>query len=291
MIKKLAAIAEWLDSHQLYESANIVDGVLIRAAQNSHLEPDTSDDLEPEEEIWRPKAYHQLPVVHGASPEFLEMMKHHNPGFYERWLETLRQHGHSEHGVANEEHTLTNYLGGSPIRLPRGLSKMPVSDLAHFIYPEDVLKQNADKTLERYHALTRGQKQRGMFEGNYVSSTQPKEEPTPEELSRMGKPKDYAFDPHVFDLIKNSYEGKGTDPSTMKMPMFDPKILRQIVDSTDTSDEASALREKIKDKPLGTQLGYSMRNLNPEQMFGMWRKLRETDESGKKKPFYYPKLK
>ena len=73
--------------------------------------------------------------------------------------------------------------------------------------------------------------------------------------------------------------------------MFDPKVLRQIVDPTDTSDEASALRAKLEGKPLGTQLGYAMRNLNPEQMFGMWRKLREKDETGKKKPFYYPKLK
>ena len=74
--------------------------------------------------------------------------------------------------------------------------------------------------------------------------------------------------------------------------MFDPKMLRQIVDPTDVSDEASALRAKLEGKPLGTQLGYAMRNLNPEQMFGMWRKLREKDEeTGKKKPFYYPKLK
>jgi len=291
MIKKLAAIAEWLDAQQLYASANIVDNVLVRVAQTTYLEPDVEED-EPETDIWRPEAYHQLPVVHSASPEFLEIMKHHNPQFHEQWLEQLRQHGHSEHGIPKDEHTLTNYLGGHPVRLPRGFSKMPISELAHFIYPEDVLKQNADKTLQRYQSLTHGQKHRGMFEGNYVSSTQPKEDPSPEEIARMGKPKDYAFDPHVFDVIKNSYEGKGTDPNTMKMPMFDPKVLRQIVDPTDTSEEASSLRAKLEGKPLGTQLGYSMRNLNPEQMFGMWRKLREKDENtGNKKPFYYPKLK
>lgn len=290
MINKLAIIAEWLDSHQLYASANMVDEVLIRVAQSTFLEPDIDED-EPETDIWRPQSYHQLPVVHSASPEFLEIMKHHNPQFYEKWIEKLRSHGHSEHGIPEDEHTLTNYLGGHPIRLPRGFSKTPVTDLAHFIYPEDVLEQNADKTLQRYQALTRGQKHRGMFEGNYVSSTQPKEEPTPEELARMGKPKNYAFDPHVFELIKNSYEGKGVNPSEMKMPMFDPKTLRQIVDPTDLSDEAQTLRSKLEGKPLGTQLGYALRNLNPEQMFGMWRKLREKDEeTGQKKPFYYPKL-
>jgi len=290
MIKKLAAIAEWLDAHQLYESANVIDSVLVKTAQNAFLEEDLSDD-EPETDIWRPEAYHQMPVVHSASPEFLEVLRHNNPRYFENWVEQLKSHGHSPQGISNEEHTLTNYLGGHPIRLPRGFSKMPIKDLAHFVYPENVLEQNEAKTLARYKALTRDQKHRGMFEGNYVSSTQPKEDPSPEELARMGKPKDYAFDPYVFDLIKEDYQpGKGTDPSTMKMPMFDPKMLRQIVDPTDVSEEATALRAKLQDKPLGTQLGYAMRNLNPEQMFGMWRKLREKDEEGKKKPFFYPKL-
>lgn len=290
MLRKLAEIAEWLDSHQLYQSANKIDAVLVRVAQNTFLEPDDMDD-EPEADIWRPEAYHQMPVVHSASPEFLELMKAHNPEFFEQWLERLRQHGHSDKGLTEDDHVLTNYLGGNPIKLPRGMSKLPISELAHFIYPENVLKKNNEETLRRYQRLTRDQKHRAMFEGNYVSSTQPKEDPSPEELERMRKPKSYAFDPYVFDRVKQDYAGKGTDPSSMQMPMFDPKMLRQIVDPTDTSDEAMALREKLKDKPLGTQLGYAMRNINPEQMFGLWRKLREKDETGNKIPFYYPKLK
>lgn len=291
MIKKLASIAEWLDVYGMHESAKVVDNVLIKVAQSTYLDADYDDD-EPESDVWRPEAYHQMPIVHSASPEFLALLREHNPEFFSKWIEMLKEKGHSEHGVDEDSHNLTNYLGGRPIRLPKGFSKMPISDLAHFVYPENVLQQNAEKTLQRYKALTRDQKQRGMFEGNYVSSTQPKEDPSPEELARMGKPKDYAFDPHVFDMIKRDYSGKGTDPSSMKMPMFDPHVLRQIVDPTDVSDEALALKEKIKDRPLGTQLGYALRNVNPAQMFGMWRKLREEDEAtGKKKPFYYPKLK
>jgi hypothetical protein len=291
MLRKLAEIAQWLDAHQLYASANMIDDVIVKTASTMFLEPDLDEDEAPESDIWRPEAFHQMPVVHAASPEFLEMLRAHNPRYYEQWIEQLRGKGLDEHGIAPEEHTLTNYLGGNPIRLPKGFSKMPISELAHFIYPEDVLARNEEETLKRYKALTRDQKNRAMFEGNYVSSTQPKDEPTPEDLMRMREPKTYAFDPYVLDLIKQDYAGKGTDPSTMKMPMFDPKILRQIVDPTDTSEEALKMRENLKDKPLGTQLGYAMRNLNPQQMFGLWRKLRETDpETNKKKPFYYPKL-
>ena len=291
MIDKLAIIAEWLDAQRMYASANIVDDVLKRVAQSSFMEPDVEEE-EPETDIWRPEAYHQLPVVHSASPEFLELLKHNNPAFYEQWIERLKMHGHSPNGVANENHSLTNYMGGHPIRLPSGFSKMPIKDLANFVYPEDVLRRNEEETYKRYQGLTRNQKHRGMFEGNYVSSTQPKEDPTPEELAKLKKPKDYAFDPRAFDLIKQDYAGKGTDPSTMKMPMFDPKMLKQIIDPTDTSEESMALKAKLEGKPMGTQLGYALRNLNPEQMFGMWRKLREKDEeTGKKKPFFYPKLK
>jgi hypothetical protein len=290
MINELSAIAEWLDSRQMYASANTVDDILIRTAQSEYLEEDNNDD-EPETDIWRPKAYHQLPVVHSASPEFLEMMQHYNPSGHEKWTEQLMGNGYSKHGIPDEEHALTSYLGGNTLRLPKGFSKLSIPEKARFYFDEPTLQQNEDKTLHRYKALTRDQKHRGMFEGNYMSGSTPKDT-SDEGLAKLRKPRDLMFDPHVLDMVKRDYDGKGGNPNDMQMPMFDPQMLRRIVDPTDDSDEAMEFRAKHGDKPFGTQAGYALRNLSPEQMFGMWRKLRETDEeTGKKKPFYYPKLK
>jgi len=80
MLRKLAEIAQWLDAHQMYESANMIDDVIVKTAQSMVFEPDMNEpDDEDDKDIWRPEAFHSYPEVHAASPEFLELLKNTNP--------------------------------------------------------------------------------------------------------------------------------------------------------------------------------------------------------------------
>jgi len=290
MLRKLAEVAAWLDACGLFAEADKLDSILVKCAQRTVLEPEDEPEPAPEDS-WKPQAYHDFPEIHSAAPNFMEVMKSGNPSAYEWWQEELAQQGLDRGGVAPEEHTTTNYLMGRPIRLPRGLKKkMSTEDLARFVFPDDTLARNEEETLGRFDRMTRNRQNRATMDIDYVSSQQPKSE-DPEELEKFRKPRQFSFDPHLYERVLQDYSGKGPDPASYKLPVFDPGMLRQLFDPADVSDEALALREKVKNLPPGGQLGYALRNIQPSKSFGIGRSRREVDpESGRRKPFFYPKL-
>lgn len=292
MLHKLAAAAAWLDAHDLFAESNLLTGVFLRVA-TSLVSEDGTDSDSPEHDFKSP-TYHDSEEFDAGSTDFLGTMEKNHPEGYAWWTKKLKDHDPKfdpSVGYTPEQHTHTHHLGGRRMRVPRGFSGMTAPEAAHFIRNTKQQAQGEALFSGKFQGLTKGGTANATYELDYPSMSKPKSE-DPEALKKQWSPQSYTYSKRLVDIVGREWERKKAeveatgkpynvaDPRLNKMVAFNTKVLRQIFDPSDVSEEAEALRKKMDESKLSVaqRLGYALRaSMVPGNVLGMMRYKRPKD--------------
>lgn len=281
MLKKLAQIAHNLDLLGLTKEADVLTNVLLRVAQQEVGDLVEDDDSEaPYSFPGYGKRWNDLADIDVENPDFQSRMERDNPIAMQWWKSRRNEN------PGNRAKPTTHYMHGIPVRFGPGHSDMKPSEVARFLYPQNVLDENTDAVRKHFEKLTRGRKHRGTFNIDYASGKGPEEGESMEDYrARLAKPRRFIFDP---DLLSDWAAETGREPS--ELPVFDYDSYQGLFNPAsanygDFEDKRSKMLAEGKGR--GWLAGHAYRHLDPSQTFGFGVSPREVDETGHKKPNWY----